>query len=228
MSLPRFVVLALGLALFAAPASAREVDLGTIVDPAVLAPGDYMWSEAATAGQGPGVEILISLAEQRAYVYRGGELIAATTVSTGKQGKETPVGSFTILQKKAFHRSNLYSNAPMPFMQRLTWDGIAIHAGHLPGVPASHGCIRVPTEFAKRLFALTELGATVTVIDGVAQVADTAVYVSTPLLVADPGKYEADAYNVVTERDRTVPSPGQPLFAPLQPVVQPITSAMRD
>lgn len=91
-----------------------------------------------------GVVITISIASQQMHVFRNGALWRSSPISTGKRGKETPSGVFAILQKKKFHRSNLYSNAPMPFMQRLTWDGIAIHAGHLPGYPASHGCIRLP------------------------------------------------------------------------------------
>ena len=78
------------------------------------------------------------------YVYQGQSLIGQSTISTGAKGHATPLGDFKILQKNRWHRSNIYSNAPMPFMQRLTWDGIAIHAGHLPGYPASHGCIRLP------------------------------------------------------------------------------------
>jgi L,D-transpeptidase catalytic domain/SPOR domain len=102
-----------------------------------------------------GVLITISLDSQQMHVFRDGILWRSSPVSTGKRGKETPQGVFAILQKKKFHRSNLYSNAPMPFMQRLTWDGIAIHAGQLPGYPASHGCIRIPREFASELFAIT-------------------------------------------------------------------------
>ena len=109
--------------------------------------------------------LAVSLAMQRLYVYRGSELIGVTTVSTGKPGKRTPAGDFTILQKRRHHRSNIYSNAPMPFMQRLTWTGIAIHAGHLPGFPASHGCIRVPMEFARSLFTMTTLGEAVSIAD---------------------------------------------------------------
>jgi hypothetical protein len=127
-----------------------------------LTPGGYMWQDDASLGP---VSILISIPDQRAYVYRGDTVVAVTTVSTGKDGKETPVGVFTILQKKEMNRSNLYDGAPMPFMQRLTWDGIAIHAGRNPGFPASHGCIRVPTEFAKKLYAATQLGAVVEVSD---------------------------------------------------------------
>jgi len=107
---------------------------------------------------------VVSLAEQKAYVYRAGKLIGVTTVSTGKRGHRTPTGSFTILQKRRKHFSNLYNNAPMPNMQRLTWTGIALHAGALPGYPASHGCVRLPMEFSKLLFAVTELGGRVHIV----------------------------------------------------------------
>lgn len=109
-----------------------------------------------------GVVITVSLSSQQMHVYRDGVLWRSSPVSTGKRGKRTPTGVFAILQKKRFHRSNLYSNAPMPWMQRLTWSGIAIHAGRLPGYPASHGCIRLPTEFASELFKIT--GATTTAV----------------------------------------------------------------
>ncbi len=109
--------------------------------------------------------MVVNLRTQKAYVYRNGVRIGASTVSTGKKGKATPTGVFTILQKNKDHRSNLYNNAPMPYMQRLTWDGIALHAGHLPGYPASHGCVRLPHAFAQKLFAATEMGMTVVVSD---------------------------------------------------------------
>ena len=109
-----------------------------------------------------GILITISLATQQMHVFRNGVLWRSSPVSTGKRGKETPVGVYAILQKKKFHRSNLYSNAPMPFMQRLTWDGIAIHAGRLPGYPASHGCVRIPRAFASELFQIT--GSTTTAV----------------------------------------------------------------
>lgn len=111
-----------------------------------------------------GVVITISLPSQTMHVFRDGVLWGSSPVSTGKSGKRTPTGTFAILQKKRFHRSNLYSNAPMPFMQRLTWSGIAIHAGHLPGYPASHGCIRLPAAFAGKLFELTQMASTAVVI----------------------------------------------------------------
>jgi hypothetical protein len=111
------------------------------------------------------MSVVISLSDQRAYVYRNGIRIGATTVSTGKKGHETPTGVFTILQKNAEHYSNRYNNAPMPYMQRLTWDGIALHAGKLPGYAASHGCVRLPLAFSKGLFEETSMGMTVVVVD---------------------------------------------------------------
>lgn len=128
-----------------------------------MKPGEFLWAPDI-APQGP-VTVIISLKTQRAYAYRNGVPIGVSTVSTGKPGKETPTGVFTILQKAVEHRSNKYSNAPMPFMQRLTWDGIAMHAGALPGYPASHGCVRLPARFAELLFGVTSLGLTVVITD---------------------------------------------------------------
>ena len=110
-----------------------------------------------------GVRVVISLPQQKAYVFRGGELFGTSPVSTGRRGHETPVGTFRILQKKVDHHSNIYDNAPMPYMQRLTNYGIALHAGHLPGYPASHGCIRFPRSFAKKLYGITNFATTVTI-----------------------------------------------------------------
>lgn len=117
--------------------------------------GDYVRTRKKLA-KGT-TEVVISLSRQMAYVYHGGDLVAASSVSTGMAGHTTPVGRFPIMQKKRDHKSNRYSNAPMPFMQRLTDYGIALHGGDLPGYPASHGCIRLPNEFAKKLYALTDL-----------------------------------------------------------------------
>jgi len=110
--------------------------------------------------------VVVSLSDQRARIYRNGVLIGRTTVSTGKPGHETPTGVFTILQKQVEHGSTIYNNAPMPYMERLTWDGIALHAGNLPGYPASHGCVRLPYEFSKKLYSVTT-GATTVVISKV-------------------------------------------------------------
>ena len=164
----------LSAALFACgtPAFASEVPGSVAVDVAAedLGPNQFVWADAET---GEPVSIVINVAEQRAYVYRGEALVAATAVSTGKTGKDTPSGTFAILQKKIDHRSTLYNDAPMPFMQRLTWDGIAIHAGKNPGYPASHGCIRVPLDFAKKLYGITTVGTTVTVVGADGEVAPT-------------------------------------------------------
>lgn len=128
-----------------------------------LRAGEYLWMPEL-APKGP-VVIVVSLPEQLAYVYRNGVRIAVSTVSTGKRGYETPTGVFTILQKSREHYSNLYDNAPMPFMQRLTWDGVALHAGKVPNYPASHGCVRLPYAFSEKLFGITSQGMTVVIAD---------------------------------------------------------------
>lgn len=128
-----------------------------------LRPGEFTWTPEL-APSGP-VAVIVSLPEQRAYVYRNGVRIGTSTTSTGKPGHATPPGIYTILQKRREHHSNLYDDAPMPFMQRLTWDGVAMHAGNLPGYPASHGCVRLPLAFAERLFATTGVGSVVVVAD---------------------------------------------------------------
>ena len=115
-----------------------------------LKPGEWLlYPEIAPAGP---VLVYVDLGRQRATVYRNGVRIGVSTISSGKKGNSTPTGVFTILQKNKDHRSRTYDNAPMPYMQRLTWKGVAMHAGNLPGYPASHGCVRLPMEFAKRLF----------------------------------------------------------------------------
>jgi len=136
---------------------------------------------------GEGIVIVISKASQQMHVFAKGEAWGSSPVSTGKKGKETPAGVFAILQKRVKHNSNLYSNAPMPFMQRLTWDGIAIHAGRLPGYPASHGCIRLPREFAKALFELT--GHTTTAV----------------IVTDDPLADEQEALKLASATDAVVP-----------------------
>jgi lipoprotein-anchoring transpeptidase ErfK/SrfK len=113
--------------------------------------------EPAPAPKGP-LQIIISIADQKISVYSGDVLLARSAISTGVPGHPTPKGVFTVIQKQRWHRSNLYSAAPMPFMQRITWSGVALHAGFLPGYPASHGCIRLTEDFAVRLWQLTKLG----------------------------------------------------------------------
>jgi lipoprotein-anchoring transpeptidase ErfK/SrfK len=122
--------------------------------------------------------ILVSVPEQTMHVYRNGVLIGRSTVSTGSKGHSTPGGVFSILEKKQTHRSKTYNDAPMPYMQRLTWTGIAMHSGALPGYPASHGCVRLPYNFSQLLFKATEKGGTVVLGDG---------KTPTPHLASNPG-----------------------------------------
>ena len=131
--------------------------------PLALKPGQFLW-HPEIAPDGP-VVLVVSLDQQLAYVYRNGIAIGISTISSGKPGKDTPTGVFTILQKNKDHKSNLYNNAPMPYMQRLTWDGIALHGGTLPGYPASHGCGRLPHPFAAKVYGITRTGDTVVVSD---------------------------------------------------------------
>jgi hypothetical protein len=106
---------------------------------------------------------VISIADQRVAFYGSDGVVAQAPVSTGMRGHPTPTGVFAIVQKKRWHESNIYSSAPMPFMQRITWSGIAMHAGVLPGYPASHGCIRMPSGFAQRIFRATKIGQRVVI-----------------------------------------------------------------
>lgn len=138
-----------------------------------LAPAGAAAAPAATGSApaeraGP-LKLVVSLQDQTMRVFRGTEVVLSTRVSTGREGYATPAGIFSILEKRRWHRSNIYSRAPMPFMQRLTWSGIALHAGVVPDRPASHGCIRLPDETAVELFALTERGAHVIVTENGAE-----------------------------------------------------------
>lgn len=135
-----------------------------IAQSASLDAGDFVWRpELATSGR---IEMVVSIPQQRAYIYRAGTLIGVTTVSTGRPGHRTPTGTFPIIEKRREHYSNLYNNAPMPFMQRLTMGGVALHAGQIPGYAASHGCVRLPYEMARNLFGVTQVGARVHIING--------------------------------------------------------------
>lgn len=111
------------------------------------------------------IKVIVSLSQQRLEVYRGASLITSEPISSGRRGHTTPAGIFSVLEKRKRHFSNLYNNAPMPYMQRLTWSGIALHEGRLPGHPASHGCIRLRRGFASELFKMTSRGAHVVVTD---------------------------------------------------------------
>jgi hypothetical protein len=163
-----------------ASVSALGLTRNAIAEPTLAAidslqPGQFSWHpEKAPPGR---LVIVVSLPDQRLYAYRQGVRIAVSTCSTGKAGHGTPTGVFAILQKDKHHRSSTYNNAPMPNMNRLTWAGVALHAGDLPGYPASHGCVRLPLEFSEKLFSITEIGTPVII-------ANAATY---PTVVAHPG-----------------------------------------
>lgn len=129
-----------------------------------LKPGEWVL-KPEIAPNGP-VLVYVDLSRQLATVYRNGVRIGVSTISSGKDGHETPTGVFTILEKNKEHHSKTYNDASMPYQQRLTWMGVAMHAGNLPGFPASHGCVRLPMEFAKKLFEVTPMGGTVVIAGG--------------------------------------------------------------
>ncbi len=129
--------------------------------------------------QGPLI-IAISIQKQNLKIYDAKGFFAETPISTGMPGHPTPMGVFSVIQKHKLHHSNIYSGAPMPYMQRITWSGVAMHAGVLPGYPASHGCIRMPMAFAVKMWGWTRMGARVVVAPGEMTPADF----SHPLLMA--------------------------------------------
>ncbi len=145
-----------GAVCFAArPAFAGE----TLKEISQLKPGEFTWNPERSE-TGP-VSVVVSIPEQRVHVYRNGIRIALATCSTGKPGHETPTGVFVVLEKDRNHHSSIYDDAPMPNMNRLTWSGVALHAGNLPGYPASHGCVRLPMKFSELLFGVTHVGTPV-------------------------------------------------------------------
>jgi hypothetical protein len=147
-----------------AAAAVQDPSAAVSAAPDALRPGQYRWHPEAAPADGP-VSVLVSLPLQRAFVFRAGVPIGITTVSSGQPGYDTPTGAFQILEKDIDHHSNLYENAPMPFMLRLTWDGVALHGGHVAAEPASHGCVRLPRAFAQRLFDVAEIGSRVVITD---------------------------------------------------------------
>jgi hypothetical protein len=164
------------IAAHAAPAAAPNASAQSADS---LRPGQYRWHPEAAHASGP-VAIVVSLPLQRAWVFRSGVLIGISTVSSGQPGYDTPTGAFAILEKDADHRSNLYEDAPMPWMLRLTWDGVALHGGHVAGEPASHGCVRLPAAFARRLYEVADLGAAVVITDRSPGSAEEALAVMSP------------------------------------------------
>ena len=154
--------------------------------------------------KGP-LQIIISIADQKISVYDDGALIARSSVSTGVQGHPTPLGVFSVIGKELWHRSNIYSAAPMPYMQRITWSGIALHAGVLPGHPASHGCIRLAKDFAIRLWHLTKRGTRVIIAPNNVD----PVQIASPRLFSEPktASSSQDTTNALAGKDvLTIPS----------------------
>lgn len=152
-----------GLSAAAAIAAAGGASAERFVSTAPLKPGEFVWTPER-APEGP-VVMIVSLPEQLVHVYRNGVEIGVSTCSTGKPGHRTPTGVFTILEKERKHVSSIYKGAQMPNMERLTWTGIALHAGNLPGFPASHGCVRLPLKFSALLYEVTHTGVVVIIAD---------------------------------------------------------------
>ena len=141
--------------------------------------------------KGP-LQIIISITDQRVSLFDNGTLIARSSVSTGTQGHPTPLGVFSVIGKQRWHRSNIYSAAPMPYMQRITWSGIALHAGVVPGHPASHGCIRLKNDFAIQLWHLTKRGTRVIIAhDDVQPVEITNPHLFKPKAVSGSPEFQA-------------------------------------
>jgi len=160
MKLGRRELIAGGVALFALGFSRGALAQATDEEAInALKPGEYTWHPERSPS-GP-LAIIVSIPQQRVHVYRNGIRIAVSTCSTGKAGHATPTGVFVVLQKDKNHHSSTYDDAPMPNMNRLTWSGIALHAGELPGYPASHGCVRLPMAFSADLFSVTHIGTPV-------------------------------------------------------------------
>ena len=185
--------------LSAGTVAAQGIDLAPPADftsgADALHPGQFFWTpSAAPTGE---MVIYVDLSRQLAAVYRGGVRIGVTTISTGRQGYETPTGVFTILQKDSNHHSNKYENAPMPFQERLTWDGVALHAGGVPGYPESHGCVHLPYGFAKALFKETRMGTTVVMESDLTNPVTTSAPTSAQVAIASAPAPFADAPSVV-------------------------------
>jgi len=143
-------------------ASQARKDALAVFGPLTLRPGEYRYAAAIPTGD---ARVVIDLITQTFYVYKGDALVGVSTISSGKKGKETQLGFWTVFRKQVKGFSRRYDNAPMPFMQMYDEKGLAFHAGPLPGFPASHGCVRLPLKFAEKLYGLTKIGTKV-IIEG--------------------------------------------------------------
>ena len=160
-----------------------------------LRTGEFNWFPDRSP-DGP-ILIIVSIPDQLVHVFRNGVRVAASTCSTGKPGHSTPTGVFKILQKDKHHHSSTYNNAPMPNMNRLTWSGIALHAGNLPGYPASHGCVRLPMQFSELLFGITRKGMTVVIADDHSQ---PAAVTHPGMVLGDYARHEFDAVDMTLKK----------------------------
>lgn len=138
-------------------------DAVALFGPLLMKPGEFKW--AADIPLTGDTKVVIDLMSQLFYVYRGDKLVGVATISSGKKGRETPLGFWSVMLKKVKGYSRKYDNAPMPYMQMYDSAGIAFHAGPNPGYPASHGCVRLPLKFAEKLYGLTQVGTKV-IIEG--------------------------------------------------------------
>ena len=134
-------------------------DMHAVFGNTTLRPGQFKWKQGHTGSEV--TRIVLDLSRQMAFAYGDGGLVAISTISSGDKNHLSPVGVYPILAKERMHRSRKYDDAPMPFMQLINNGGVALHGGHLPGYPASHGCIRLPHSFAQQLFGSTDVGDTV-------------------------------------------------------------------
>src|SRR3984893_754877 len=176
-------------------------------DHAEAASGRNERAMASVESRAAGAPIIaiVSLRNQRITVYDANGWILRAPVSSGQKGRETPAGIFSVIQKEAEHYSNLYDDAYMPHMQRITWSGIALHGGPLPGHPASHGCIRMPYDFAAHLFGATRLGMRVIVAPtdvAPVQIAHPALFSSKPGTVAVAAARAAEADEAASKADQ--------------------------
>jgi lipoprotein-anchoring transpeptidase ErfK/SrfK len=140
-------------------ASQARIDMMEAFGDRMLKPGQYVWRDVPE-GAGP-ERVVVSLSDQMAYLYRGDTLMAATTISSGRGDKPTPTGIFSVLNKTPMYRSKKYDNAPMPFAEFFEPHGIALHGGYVGNEPNSHGCIHLPTAFARKLYSITDIGTPV-------------------------------------------------------------------
>jgi len=172
----------------------------TVEEIHALKPGEFVWHPEREP-DGP-VSIIVSIPDQLVHIYRNGVRIGVSTCSTGKPGHATPTGVFTILQKDKDHHSSTYDDAPMPNMNRITWSGVALHAGNLPGYPASHGCIRLPIKFSELLFGVTHVGTPVIV----AGAASAPFDITHPgLVLTGDATHELDAAHVTALKAKANP-----------------------